>query len=535
MVTDIQKEKERLSQTKFLAWIGRELSLTELLTVYWFPHDENGSDIGIYSSLIPNKRVEQILKRADWDLLVGDGLPGAVQRYGSGQRTSTKYVRFGGTDGIEPLVICRQFHGIREDYVEISEEFRLFHRLYHDRKDEKYIKIDDAGNEHLVAVVEPSRVRIRLREIREFLAIKEMHLALLFDCGERSELSLEELGLKEGARATSTASLTYTLGYGNGEQLLMGKVRTFSRLLGKQLVPPLAKTKSGFGGFEAKKPKRYADFMIQLSGDGEQISNTSDPSRLANYFGANQGQPNYLTPIHFGKTVLDKYYQNPAKYSVEDGYLRCGGLWGMTMDNHHDDRVVAWLGDLGRDLPYEEQLHWRSQNILPSGGVSEVFVKRQLLASFADSGLPEHRFKHLYRNLRDAWAKKLGWSLLLTLSDEDAHCFDSLRVPTKEEQKDFDDVVLALTKLLVDSLNEQELKTLIPTTENIVGSISCLEKVLMHNGVEGTKEQINFLRNLQNLRSSGAAHRKGEKYRKIAAKLMIDNRSLASVFEGILE
>ena len=40
-------------------------------------------------------------------------------------------------------------------YSEISEEFRLFHNLYHDSEKDEYIKIDDEGNEHLVAVVEP--------------------------------------------------------------------------------------------------------------------------------------------------------------------------------------------------------------------------------------------------------------------------------------------------------------------------------------------------------------------------------------------
>lgn len=56
---------------------------------------------------------------------------------------------------------------------EICEEFRLFHRLYHDRKSDQYLKIDDDGNEDLVAVVEPDHVQIRLKELRQFLAIVE--------------------------------------------------------------------------------------------------------------------------------------------------------------------------------------------------------------------------------------------------------------------------------------------------------------------------------------------------------------------------
>ena len=109
-----------------------------------------------------------------------------------------EYLRYGFADRGEPLVFVREFSGLYDAYMEISEEFRLFHKLYHDRKTDKYIKIDEAGNEDLVAIVEANRVQIRLKEIRQFLAIKEMYLSIQFDCREHSKYSLEELGLKKG-------------------------------------------------------------------------------------------------------------------------------------------------------------------------------------------------------------------------------------------------------------------------------------------------------------------------------------------------
>lgn len=208
----------------------------------------------------------------------------------------------------------------------------------------------------------------------------------------------------------------------------------------------------------------------------------------------------------------------------------------MTMDNHHEDRVVAWLGDLGRDLPYEEQLHWRSYNIPPAGGVSETFFRRQILAQFADSERPEHVFKSRYQELAEACNKKLGWMLLLPLAQEDAHYFEAVRVPASDEQKDFDDLVLALTKILVDSLNEKELNKLIPVVEQgeIKGSIARLEKALVAHGIKDYDGHITFLRGLQNLRSSGTAHRKGSNYRKIAEEFGVDSDTLRNVFHGIL-
>lgn len=264
---------------------------------------------------------------------------------------------------------------------------------------------------------------------------------------------------------------------------------------------------------------------------------SADPDRLANYFGANPGAPNYLTPVHFRKEVLDKYYQKPGKYSVEDNLLRCGSLWSLMMDNHHDDRVVAWLGDLGRDLPFEEQLHWRSHNIAHAGGVSKTFFKRQMLAEFAKSERPEHLFPQRYEKLKDLCDKVLGWPLLLPLAVTDAHHFQGIRVPSTDEQKDFDELVQSLTKVLVDSLNEKALNTLIPAEQEdkIKGSILRLESALRACGISDFEPHIDFLRKLQNLRSSGAAHRKGSNYQKIAAEFRVDSQNLRTVFAGILE
>jgi len=533
MSFDVEKERQRLSQTKFIEHVMRPISPSEMVTVYLSDRADK-YDIGIYCCLVPNNAIGRSLDNLSWDLSCGEGHPGSVIHHEGGKEV-VEYLRYGEYAGIEPLVIYREFYGMREDYLEISEEFRLFHRLFHDRKQDQYIKIADSGAEHTVAIIKPKRIDIRLQEIQQFLAIKEMHLTVMFDCRETSSYSLQDLGIQDGKGSTHRDGLSaYSIGYGDIEGLSNG--RGFSRLLGKRLFPPFPKEKSGFWGFAPNEPKKSVGFVIGLDEHGGEIINSSNPGQLSDYFGANAGEPNYLTPVHFKKEVLNKYYQQPNKYSVEDGYLRCGALWGMTMDNHHADRVVAWLGDLGRDLPYEEQLHWRSFNIPPSGGVSKVFYKRQILAEFADSDQPEHVFKYRYRDLSETCREALGWPLLLPLAKEDAHFLDVVRVPATDEQKDFDELILGLTKILVDSLNEKELNHLIPLTEaeQTKGSISRLEKVLSLKGVAGFEKHIKFLRELQNLRSSSTAHRKGANYRKIAAELDLDSQSLRTVFEGVL-
>lgn len=371
MSFDIENEKQRLAQGKFLEWVNHQIRPTEMVTVY-LKDKTDDRNIGIYCALIPNDQIERSLNNPSWDLHLGGGLPGAVEYHRDGEKQG-KYLRFGNDNDVEPLVIYREFHGMREDYREISEEFRLFHRLYDDRKQDQYIKIDDSGNEHVVVTVEPERVQIRLQEIKQFLAIKEMHLAVMFDCREHSRGTLDELGIEEGATVHRDGLLAYSLAYGELGGLT-GK-RVFSRLLGKRLFPPFPKEKSGFWGFAPEEPKKCVDFIIGVNEDGDEVLNTSNEDRLADNFEGNSSQPHYLTPVHFRMEVLEKYYQQPSKYSVEDGYLRCGGLWGMTMDNHHPEQVVAWLGDLGPYLTRSNStggattFHRRAVSVRPSSGV----------------------------------------------------------------------------------------------------------------------------------------------------------------------
>lgn len=524
-------DQQRLLQTKTLGWLKREIPLADLMVV-WLSDRLDEHSHGLYCALIESKRVRKSLKSTSWDLSHGDGLPGTVVRY-EGRKKRAEYLRYGDDDGVQPLVIDRDFFGIHEDSLEISEEFRHFHRLYHDRKSDRYLKMDKAGNEEVVAVVRRDQVSIRLKEILQFAAIKEMHLVIQFDYREHSIFSLRDLGLRVGGGEYSADPMVWGLHYGDFGGF--ANLASFSRLLGKRMIAPLPKVKSEFWGFAEEKPKQHVDFVIGLDKGGDQVAHTSNPDKLANYFGANPKAPHYLTPVHFSKEVLDKYYGLPSRFSVEDSYLRCGALWGLQMDNHHPDRVVAWLGDLGRDLPFEEQLHWRAHNVAPRGGVSETYLRRQLLAQFTESNRPEDLFRRRYRELAEACETELGWQLLLPLGPGDEHHFQCMRIPAKDEQKEFDELVLALAKILIDSLNEAKLDELIDddVRKGLKGGITRLEIAL--GAAPDGKAVIAFLRKLQTLRSSSAAHRKGRNFKSIATEFDIDRHGLRDVFGSILD
>ena len=158
------------------------------------------------------------------------------------------------------------------------------------------------------------------------------------------------------------------------------------------------------------------------------------------------------------------------------------------------------------------------------------------MAQFANSNTPEHLFRQRYHDLQKACDECLDWQLLLPLGANDEYHLQCLRIPATDEQRDFDELVLSLTKILIDSLNEKHLNKLISEKQmaDLKGSIARLEAALNACGVEGAVNPVPFLRKLQNLRSSSATHRKGSNYRKIANDFGIESQNLRSVFSEIL-
>lgn len=277
----------------------------------------------------------------------------------------------------------------------------------------------------------------------------------------------------------------------------------------------------------SEETKEYEDF--QFSDKSKDVTkHTCDKSKLANYFGANPDAPHFLTPIFFDKEVLERYYNKPSEYSIQDGALFYGIKWMLRLDNNSKDSITVYLGDLG-DLPHKEQLHWKAHNIL-SGSLSKVAFSRDFMAEFCSAQEPSLVFKQRLGGFNNNWREKFGWDLFKPLNKEDEHHIKSLKVP-KDEQKEFDEVILSLNKIIIDSLNVEEMKKGLELTGG-KGSITVLQKYLDQKYNFNSNEMFHFLRDLQELRSRGSAHRKGDDYPAVYDKL--NEGDFSKTFEKIL-
>jgi len=457
--------------------------------------------LGQYSALLTEERIQEGVSGPSWEARRGDGAPGFVQHHHGGRWIAT-YEQFS-SYGIELLVYDRTWHSVRPDEVELAEEFRLLFNLWEDRRTRTCYYFDDSGNPIKAVVISDEGVRALASLVRRYQAAKQLHLALYLDSTRRADdLPEEELSWDQTQPETILSYYRGTAGLGE---------RPFSRLFGKRIFPPPPVEASGIWPFE-QEPE-YEDFVIGTAETGEEILFTSDPEQLANYFGANPDNPHYLTPVYFRREVLNKYYADPDRFTVEDGYLRCAGLWGLNIDNDRDGHIMVFLGDLGRDIPRAEAQYWRSFNIPPpEEGPSDTLIRRAFANQFADPQSVDLRFPRAYRETNEAWLHAFNEPLFQPLHSDDRHILSKLHVPITDSASEFDEQVLYLAKLLVDSLNERMLTAKVGKGPADEKGLAKLERFLTELGLPDARALLSPFANVQGLRSRGAAHRKGSTF-----------------------
>jgi hypothetical protein len=477
--------------------------------------DAPGLSGGQYSCFLSAARARKAVMHPGWDLQYDSSRPGFSQSF-SGGRRRTRYER-PGADGVEALVHVR-FIPDRPTQFEISEEFKHLFELFSLPGERSLFMLDESGNDVEAVRLADTEIHVQTQLIRRYQAARQLHLALFIDSTVIGAEYLRNVTDPNWQRRDATTFLTYNvgdLGPGSDE-------KPFSRLLGKRILPPPPRKDSGIWPFGL--PRRSESFIIAVDDVGRPIEYSANPNGLASNSGPNADAPSYVTSVYFRRAVLGKYYDHPERYSVEDGYLRCGGLWGMRMDNDHSDYVIAMLGDLGRDLPFSEQSHWKSHNISPAGPMSETAFRRGFLGQPMSARALDLRFKREYKETNRTWQQSFGWPLFVAAGAGDAHVLSQLHVPLEDGQYEFDQQVLNLAKLLVDLLNDRAVAAIVGPGPKEERSLGRLRRFLLLRGAASGDSIMATLRAIQDIRSTGAAHIKGSNYEKALGALPKDRR-----------
>lgn len=503
----------------------------------WFPAFRNTESpkekTRWFSALVPISQIHNLVSdNRGWDVGPADGGPSVWTHYNEGQVVERRYCPYGNEEGIEPLVIYRSFHGMRPDCIELAQEFRLYHNLFDDIRNKQFLKYDSNGDEIIAVRYSDNSIEILTNLLSQFCDAKQMALAVYLESFRYSKRTLVQLGMEKYQKEWKGERHKLTLTITPYDKFLSRtEIESIAVMIGaKKYILPGPMPEDG-----EREPEFFQEFIIEESSKGRLLKHTCDPGCLANYFGKNPDAPHYLTPVFFRSEVLNKYYQDPSKYSVEDGYIRCGSLWGLRLDNDNPDYVMVFLGDLGQDLSEKERSYWLNFNIPPQGRrLSNTTFRRSFMAEATEPSRPDHVFKHAYRGFLDKFRARHGWDIFLPLHRDDEHFLTALHLPANDNQADFDAQLLALTKVLIDCLNEKEMAKRTQSIDQGDKGISKFAKFLAGQGFQGFDGHVHFLRVLQDLRSRSAAHRKGSQYDELVVKLRLKDDGQKIVFGKLL-
>lgn len=295
--------KEKYFQTKVIEWLDN-IESGVMIPVYGHKLI-SGSDLVIQSYIVPKNSDEKELENDEpWH---GSLEPGFTQ-YGFGDSCELLYLRFGNEDGVEPLIVEYEYDGLKDSSIELVEEFRQLFTLYYNRNSSQYICPQD--DDRLVCSLNPDYVTIDKKYLKSYLAAKEKVLAICINGQIQESVGTTEKynDVQSPIEIRNTVG-SVNIGNHNG--------KNYSYLFAKKIIDGCPLSQCNLWPFTENH--EYLDFIIGTDENGNEVMHSCDPNTLSNYFGSNPGEPHYLTPVYFDRTVLEKYIRQPERYSVEPG------------------------------------------------------------------------------------------------------------------------------------------------------------------------------------------------------------------------
>jgi len=521
---------EGLNYLSFTDWISKKEHLssdwTIVARVNQLKVDEEFNTISCFVTPPKDKTRDELFKQYTWEINFEFGIPYINGSIEDNWRFAEHAEYQLGSTTLKPFVIYRNFHTYIPSRFEVIQHFLLYFEAFWVEEKKEFQSVEENGDiitiiKHIKNSQEDEIIFVNTKYLRNYLALIKSYLVRFHDHHRRFKDPMP-FNSKDASYADDQCS--YQIDVYN-DNYIKGFL-SYSRLLGKDIIKHFDKPISRFT-FSTPKID-YVCFIIGVDKNGNNIECTCNENYLSSYF-TDTGAPNFLTPVYFNKEVLLKYYSEPKRFEVTSHYLSCLSLWRIHIDITKEDLVQVWLGDLGR-FPYNEQLHWKLYNVQPRGTITKYRFETDFEAKFSFPRVEEAPIAYLknaYNELNAKSRKLFSDYMFSGLEENDQHYLKVVRIPLTEEWKEFDEQIQALAKIFCDSINVKLLESISgrKIDNNIKGSISLLYLSLEKLGIE--KEKINLtidaLQAIQTIRSTGSAHRKGEKFEQSLRKYKLNN------------
>lgn len=484
------------------------------------------------SVLAPVAAAEELLADHHW--LAADAFEGA-DASGGGQ-TGMCVVN---SVTIEPFAMC----GAMSNGLDITNDFVQFYGLDNGNNPRTYVAVDGACEDvDVVRIVDGAmlqEISVNTRFLRNYLACKGRVLVRQHDNFVRLKRKSSDLGTKYFPGSTVDGP-----GYAFRREVDWSDDLAASRLIGKDLVMPFRERRDPL----APQGER-CEFVIGIDDQGMEVadvycdgdeacgvasgSGTAGPlcERPALYPGED-GMCKYCFPVRFRRDVLKKYLESD-RHGVDGGEVSCA-QWSVEAHINDSGIVRARLGDLAR-LPACEQHHWRSYNVPPEGiGGRQYGGFGSLFASAQGVGYGAGVFWKSFYSFQEKFKRMFGFVLFRPLIDDDKHRVGGIRVPLSDDPVEFERCIQSLAILLNEAIDVEQLRKKLVEHgySDKEPQISTLGSFLKHESLPTTI--MPHLRAIQELRSSGASHMKGRKFRRIARKYKLKDVGRSKFVERLL-
>lgn len=223
-----------------------------------------------------------------------------------------------------------------------------------------------------------------------------------------------------------------------------------SYVRGCQIIGPRSTTNLARRfGWATDDPKEHASFIGFDWKNNEVREISCAPDATANYFTKSE-LPFEVSPAFFRPDVLLKYKADSDKYKLEDRSISCRSTWHLqTYDINDAGQVHTYIVYL-RDLPYEEQLHWKAYNEKPRGLISRRSLSTDFKGEWDQEYEPLASLKQAVVDLDRANAP--WWRLRSEKLLEQTH------LPVTVSADEWANELLHLDQLVVEGFEEKWLR-----------------------------------------------------------------------------
>lgn len=437
----------------------------------------------------------------------------------------------------EQLVFARHFEGRIGDnnYFEFLQKIVHIFGLHYLAERNAYCRIDSHGDiEDVVRIVtsradgddfEGTVVTVNRSILDEYLVLANSAIVRTFDFTRFRPSHFGGWSDRQNVQFTREGDLAYRSHIETGHA---------SYRRGIQIVRPsqpkeqIIKRICGTPGEE----KRYSSF-IAYDWKNKVIREIScAPGETANYFTTSE-LPFELSPAFFRPEVLLRYKADSQKYRLEERSVYCRGTWHLqTYDVNEAGQVHTYLVYL-RDLPYEEQLYWRSYNERPKASISP----RAMTTDFKGCWHLEYDpLETLKQVIRDLASKHVPWWRLR--SRELLH---QVHYPVTSSRDEWSGEIHQVDKLVVEGFETKWLRNkaqlLGRNPDPRFGSLRLVDECLVALGElpDDVQQITSPLKQVHDLRSKLRGHASGEDAVRIAQQILTTHGSYKQHFRVLCE